>query len=202
MLEVVRSKPMREMDAIDGEEEALVWRAQQGDLSAFDELVRRYRRAVWLVARQHAATAEIAEDVAQDSLLLAYKALPTLADPARFGGWLRAIARNRALRVAPSEARQVPTERTALDALLLRHSQHLANVAPSEEHAWIRDEVAELPEEIRQAMQLYYFEDWPVGRIARFFGLPVTTLKWRLHTGRLQLRKRLEAAGRKDPRDE
>src|SRR5438067_2252887 len=97
----------------------LVLGALIGDLEAFDELVRRFWNAVVVVARQELRTREAAEDVAQDTFLIAFKALPQLDDPEKFAGWLCAIARHRARRVGLRDSRTTPTERTALDCLVL-----------------------------------------------------------------------------------
>ena len=75
----------------------LVVAAILGDFDAFDVLVRRYRAAVVRTA-QAVVGATDAEDVAQDALLLAFKALPSIDDPTRFAPWLMVITRRRALR--------------------------------------------------------------------------------------------------------
>src|SRR5215510_4770692 len=78
-------------------DEVLVVAAIVGDLAAFDELVLRYRPAVVRLA-QSIVGREYGEDIAQDALLLAFKALPSIEDPRKFAAWLSAIARHRALR--------------------------------------------------------------------------------------------------------
>ncbi len=178
--------------------EPLVLNALLGDLEAFDELVRRFRGAVILVAMQSLGSREAAEDLAQETFLLAFKALPQLQDPAHFGGWLCTIARHRARRVGRQEARQEPTEDSKLDALILRHSPALAAcpetaLLRSSEQANLRNALAKLPPDIQLALQLRYFEEWPLARIAEFLSLPLTTIKWRLHRGRELLRLRLTA---------
>src|SRR5215204_1058771 len=83
-------------------DELLVMAAILGNLEAFEELVVRYRPAVVRLARTIVGTNH-AEDVAQDSLLLAFKALPSIEEPRKFGAWLSAITRHRASRVNKSE---------------------------------------------------------------------------------------------------
>lgn len=75
-------------------DEVLVVAAILGDFDAFDDLVSRYRAAV-VRAAQAIVGREDAEDVAQDALLLAFKALPSIEDPGKFAAWLSA---NRASR--------------------------------------------------------------------------------------------------------
>ncbi len=160
----------------------LVCLARDGCRSAFDELARRYRAGVCLIARQTVGDAGRAEDVAQEALLAAFHALPTLADPARFGAWLGAITRHRARRVALQESRFVPLEPAHLD-------QFQAPDAPASGE--LADAFAGLGGDYQTVLRLRYWEEWSVGQIASFLSLPVTTIKWRLHYGREVLRRRL-----------
>lgn len=177
-------------------EEELVLVALLGNMAAFDELVRRYRGAVVRVAMQVLGSRQAAEDVAQETFLLAYKALPQLQDPARFAGWLYAIALHRARRVVRKECRSEAVERSQLDRLILAHCPEMT-VNPSEvlirknDRAQVPAMLKRLPDEYRIALELRYYEEWPVAHIADFLSLPITTVKWRLHYGRNLMRSYL-----------
>src|ERR671933_2461697 len=93
---------MTQDESVDVPDEVLVVAAMLGDLSAFDELCARYRAAVVRAAQGIVGRAD-AEDVAQDALLIAFKALPTLEAPSKFAAWLAAITRHRALRFSRRE---------------------------------------------------------------------------------------------------
>lgn len=160
----------------------LVRRARDGCRAAFDELVRRYRVGVSLTARQIVGDAGRAEDVAQEALLIALRALPTLADPTRFGSWLGAITRHRARRVARQESRFVPLEPAHLDHMQAPRTADTDDLA---------DALAGLGEEYQAVLRLRYWEEWSVAQIAAFLSLPITTIKWRLHYARELLRRRL-----------
>lgn len=190
-------------DAQTGEEELVVY-ALLGSLEAFDELVRRFRPAVVLVANQVLPSRSAAEDVAQEAFLLAFKALPQLKDRAKFAGWLCAIARHRARRIALREQQCVPFEPSKLDRLLLMHSRALAAKPEIEwERQHERDCVLEalerLPSDFRVVLHLQHYEEWAVGRIAAFLSLPITTVKWRLHRGRHLLREYLSRSEEIEP---
>jgi RNA polymerase sigma-70 factor (ECF subfamily) len=105
-------------------DEVLVVAAILGDLAAFNELALRYRAAVVRLA-QTIVGREDAEDVAQDALLLAFKALPSIEDPARFAAWLMTITRNRAWRFS-SQQRPHRAGRVEFDELLLERLMALA----------------------------------------------------------------------------
>src|SRR5262245_39470690 len=80
-------------------DEMLAIAAILGDLRSFDALALRYRAAAYRVAQSIAGN-ELAEDAVQESLLLAFKALPSIEEPAKFASWLYAIVRRVALRMS------------------------------------------------------------------------------------------------------
>src|SRR6476620_7111229 len=73
---------------------ALVVRARDGDRAAFEALVRRTSRLVFARLYLDTGDAHRAEDLLQETLLLAYRSLRSLADPAGFRPWLLTIAHN------------------------------------------------------------------------------------------------------------
>lgn len=78
-------------------ESLLVKAAKQGDISAFEELVKRYDRNVFRIAQHITQNREDAEDVVQDAFLKAYKNLGNFQGQSRFYTWLVRIAVNEAL---------------------------------------------------------------------------------------------------------
>lgn len=175
-------------------DEELVLAAVLGDFGAYDELVRRYRPAVVATARRVAGDGA-ADDVAQDALLIGFKALPQLADPSRFGVWIGAITRNRALRMVRKKSSREESG-SEWDDLILEQTPHLSPtpeqaVETGELRSIVRACVERLSSTLAPAMVLYYFEDMPVRRIAAVLGLTETTVKWRLYQGRLALRRLL-----------
>lgn len=163
----------------------LVSDAKDGDLQAFDVLVLRYRPAVTLMARQIVRERELAEDVVQDSFVTAFKSLGQLDDYERFAAWLGVIVRRKAMRLAAGEKHV----RLPLDEVLLSYVPALVdNIVLAEDLRAVQESFAGLAEDVRTVIVLYYHRGWRVRQIAEFLGLPQTTVKWRLHTGRVQLR--------------
>src|SRR5215510_6753377 len=113
----VFEEPGARMARLESPDELLVVAAILGNLDAFEELVLRYRPAVVRLARTIVGSNH-AEDVAQDALLLAFKALPTIDEPGKFAAWLSAITRHRAMRFNKSET-ALMSKRVALDEALL-----------------------------------------------------------------------------------
>ena len=78
--------------------EDLVRRASQRDVAAFVELTRRFQQFAFGSALAMVGDFQRAEDVVQEAFLAAWASLPTLAEPAAFPAWLRAIVRHCASR--------------------------------------------------------------------------------------------------------
>ena len=176
-------------------DEALVVASCVGHLTAFEELARRYRPAMLAVAERLVGTHDIAEDVVQESLFIAYKALPQLRKPGRFGARLHAITRHRSLRMSQRDMQWEPL--SDLDAVLWNTGVGLVATPEQialrrETHHHLHVAMKRLPDEYQIPLQLHYWEEMPQDRIAAFLDLPLTTIKWRLHKGKRLLRERLE----------
>lgn len=173
-------------------DELLVVAAILGNLDAFEELVVRYRPAVVRLARTIVG-ADDAEDVAQDSLLLAFKALPSIEEPRKFPAWLSAITRNRALRFSKSE-RALSSRRVALDEALLEKIGALAKpLAEKERDEAMIKALDGLPADYAMPLRLRFLDEMPLNRIAAFMGVPLSTVKWRIHHGKKLLRVEVDA---------
>lgn len=174
-------------------DEVLVVAAILGNLDAFDELASRYRAAV-VRAAQAIVGREDAEDVAQDALLLAFKALPSIEDPGKFAAWLSAITRHRAFRFSKRE-RSHQSGRVELDEFLIEQVHALGrpfvNEAESGEELGLALE--SVPADYALVLRLRFLDEMPLKRIGAFLGLPLSTVKWRIHRGKQLLREQVEA---------
>jgi RNA polymerase sigma-70 factor, ECF subfamily len=176
-------------------DELLVMAAILGNLDAFEQLVVRYRPAVVRLARSIVG-ADYAEDVAQDSLLLAFKALPSIEEPRKFAAWLSAITRHRALRFSKTQTVH-SSKRVPLDEALLEKIEALAK--PLHDRALAekdRDEamvaaIDSLTDDYAMPLRLRFLDEMPLNRIAAFMGVPLSTVKWRIHHGKKMLREKL-----------
>jgi RNA polymerase sigma-70 factor (ECF subfamily) len=172
-------------------DEVLVIAAILGNLEAFEELVVRYRPAVVRLARTIVST-DHAEDVAQDSLLLAFKALPGIEEPRKFPAWLSAITRHRALRFSKSETAHM-SKRVALDEALLEKIEALAKpLAEKERDEEMIEALESLPSDYAMPLRLRFLDEMPLNRIAAFMGIPLSTVKWRIHHGKKLLKEKVK----------
>jgi RNA polymerase sigma factor (sigma-70 family) len=170
--------------------EHLVRRAIEGDKAAFVNLTRRFRHFAFGSALAEVGDFQHAEDIVQESFVAAWLALPTLAEPAAFPGWLRGIVRHhvfRALRrkhvqsVPLTEAEELPSTEQPADHILEQRRQAATALAA----------IFELPATLREPAALFFVHECSHQDIAAFLGLSVATVNNRLHAARSQLKRRI-----------
>ena len=165
-----------------------VIQAAKGDLAAFDKLVKKFRPGSVILAAQILKRSDLADDAVQDSFISAFKALPQLTTPEKFTSWLGAIVRHRAKRILAGDRIQI----VPLDELILHHAPSLTTKCfthPDSET--VLESMKGLSADTQAVFELYYFQEWSVREISEFLDLPATTVKWRLHSGRKELRNAL-----------
>jgi RNA polymerase sigma-70 factor (ECF subfamily) len=173
-----------------------VRRVLAGDTGGFEGIVRRWQRRLVNLAWRFCRDRIMAEDMAQEAFVKAFRALHTYRGEAAFSTWLTAIALNS----YRSTVRDRPPVAFDLDPAALRGSapDALADMESRERNLAVRRLVLTLPARYREAMVLYYFEEMNLAETARILGLREGTLKARLHRGRALLRRRLVAIGISD----
>jgi RNA polymerase sigma factor (sigma-70 family) len=174
-------------------EAALVALAIGGDEDAFSELVRR--RQSWLrnLFRRLSRDAALADDLAQQSLLQAWRSLRTLKSVATFGGWLRQLAINvwlAHLRSARSRIDFLDISEAAGDAPA--DSAPAASATASEALDLDRA-LAHLSRDERLCVVLAYNEGMSHSEISTATGLPLGTVKSHIKRGAERLRVLLQA---------
>jgi len=169
-------------------DQELVCAAQAGDRGAFGRLYQRYSRMVHgiLLARVPRAAAE---DLAQDVFLQAMPRLASLRDATRFGGWLAAIARNRAAdyhrQARPTEEIEENFDETAKDGGRTSSKQ-------VSEGLFFLEVVRSLPEAYREPLILRFVEGMTGPEIAERTGLKHGSVRVNLYRGMQMLREKLE----------
>jgi RNA polymerase sigma-70 factor (ECF subfamily) len=167
----------------------LIDRAQAGETAAFEQIVDQHAAPLWRCALVLGQDSHWAEDLAQETLLEAWRSLKRFdARQGRFSTWLFGILRHRFLKgrrrknavlIASEGLEQTPSAVGAPD--------HAAE--SSEDAARIRLAVASLPEENRRVVELRFFAGATLEQIASALDCPLGTVKSRLHYGLEKLRK-------------
>ena len=170
----------------------LVFRCLEGDTDAFGELVGRYQSAVYATAHYYAGKYGAAEDITQESFWAAYRGLPHLKDPNKFGAWLKEIttrtSANWLRRNLPRLRAETPLphRRTVSIEDARRGPEH--TLEKNERYEQVQLAIDSLPERYRLPVVLRYLQELSYEEIARFTGESRDEVRGVLHRAARQLR--------------
>lgn len=187
------------------EQELLVVRCQLGEPAAFDDLVARWHEQLWRYLCGMTADRRVAEDVLQDAWLRILRGIHRLRQPERLRAWLfsivrRAFADRLRLRYAEKDIDSLdePRAQAPADASLrqaVAAGDPAVEALAAEEIEYLRAALGDLSPPDREAMILFYLQEFTLREVADVQEVPVGTVKSRLHRGRRQLRVQLGAKG-------
>jgi len=173
------------------ERELLVARCQLGEPAAFAALVERWHEPLWRYVRGLAADPAAAEEVLQEGWLRILRGIGGLREPERLRSWLFTVVR-----------------RTFLDRLRVRYAEAGFEVLESEppddepppeldreESESLHRAISRLSPPDRETLVLFHLRELDLREVAAVLGVPVGTVKSRLHRARRQLRHELENQG-------
>jgi RNA polymerase sigma-70 factor, ECF subfamily len=182
------------------DESALVAKAREGDLAAFNELVNSYSRKIFRLAKHITQNEEDAEDVLQETFLKAFEHLGNFQGQSKFYTWIVRIAVNESLmklRKRKSD-RSVPLDEpmdTGEDTVV----REIAVWDENPEQKYSREELGQILDEAVQGLRpafrtvfvLRDIEELSTEETAEALGISVPAVKSRLLRARLQLREKL-----------
>lgn len=170
----------------------LVRRVRRGDAAAFDLLYLRYQHKVQALLARYLTRHQDVEDIAQETFIKAYRALPRFRGESAFYTWLYRIAVNTAknhLAARPQRVQTVELDAEDADggelAAALRQEDGPEDAAQSDElKAAIDAAIAALPEDLRSALTLREFNGLSYAQIAEVLDCPVGTVRSRIFRAR------------------
>jgi RNA polymerase sigma-70 factor (ECF subfamily) len=168
--------------SVEVDEASNIQAAIAGYPDAFAELFRTYYPAMYAYAYRLCLHAADAEDVTQETFIRAARALGTYRPEAPFLHWLYKICTNAA---RDSLRRQAHRKRLA-EAAEARHRSD-AEVRATD-HDLAREALASLPETLRTAVALVFFEGLNHRAAARVLGCAETTISWRIFVAKKHLK--------------
>jgi RNA polymerase sigma-70 factor (ECF subfamily) len=182
--------------ARDPEEAVWIARAAAGDEAAFRALVERHQDLAYGLALRILRSAEDAREVAQESFVRAWLALPRFRGESSFATWLHRIVARRALDRAAvlkrRRARETPVEEAA--EIAAPHGASAEEAARARRmEALVRERLSDAQ---RVVVTLFYWEGRSVEQVAETLGMPTGTVKTHLHRARAALREAIEECGR------
>lgn len=195
-----RNGPAASPTTLPEDEAELVQAAQQGNLQAFEELVRRYEHRIYRLAYNITQNRADAEDVTQEAFLKGFEHLPEFHGDSRFYTWLVRIAVNEALMKL---RRRRPNE-LALDEMIETEDdllpREIVDWGPTPDQRYeqrelqriLSEAIARLEPPYRVVFQLRDIEELSTEETAKLLGLSIPAVKSRLLRARLKLRDLLD----------
>ena len=185
-------------------DQKLVVRVQKGDKTAFDLLVRKYQHKVAKLVSRYVRDRREVEDVTQEALIKAYRAIGGFRGESAFYTWLYRIAVNTAKNYLESQGRRPPGSDMEIEGAELIESGEGLRDQATPERQMLTNEIAttvhrvleHLPPDLRTAITLREIEGMSYEEIAEVMDCPIGTVRSRIFRAReaidLELRPLLE----------
>jgi len=177
------------------EDAVLVRKAQQGDMDAFESLVRKYQQRIYALCRRLTGAHQSADDLAQETFIKAYYALERFDAQWPLYPWLRKIALNSGLNYLKSRRRERPLEEGSLGArrmpLAAPADDPEERLERAEFQAKLDGAVESLPADQKSVFVLRFHESMSYEEISRTLDLPIGTVMSRLNRARQKLKSLL-----------
>ena len=163
----------------------LVVRYQRGDRGAFEGLVKLWEPSLFYYLRRLAPSEADAWELLQETWLKLFRSLRSLRDPQALPAFLYTTARNTALsRLRKREFQEIESDPSEV------HDEASGNDISAFDNAeQVHHALDQLPLLQREALTLYFLEDLSLDEMAATLGVPVGTVKSRLHYAKLAMRK-------------
>ncbi len=176
----------------DASEQEIISKAKSGDMNAFEFLIRKYQRLVYALCHRITGAHQTADDLAQDTFLKAYLALPQFIEGREFYPWVRKIALNNCYNFLKKRNREAPLA----DEETLNRPNHLSPHHESPLETTERDEMERKFKEALQALPadqkviftLRAFENLSYAEIAQTLHIPTGTVMSLLSRARRKLK--------------
>lgn len=176
-------------------ESELIRSAAAGDRRAFNDLVERYQDQVYRFLVRTLGSTSDAQDVTQNTFLLAWRKLSQFRGDAKLSTWLTQIAVNQAAsyrrKKKPRAFGEISTGRETERQTVTIADEHepppSARAEGQERDALVQSALDRLSDEYREVLILKEFQDHDYQEIADIVGCPIGTVRSRLHRARLEL---------------
>ena len=173
-------------------ERALVEQARQGDEEAFATLMSMAADRLMSVAFRILRDVGQAEDAVQETIVTAWRTLPSLRDPDRFAGWLYRVL----VHTCYAEARRTRRWKANVQLVGMERTQVSDELLSVDDRDQLERAFRRLSPEQRAVFVMHYHLGMHHPEIAATLGLPLGTVKSRLHYASTALRAAVEADAR------
>jgi len=188
------------LSLVTNEEESLLARARAGDTAAFASLVMPHRDGILRRIQRILHNREDAEDAVQTAILDALRHLDTFQGRSRFSSWLTRIALNAAFMRLRTGRRK---NEASLDEMVVRETARFEVVegrpnpeqecSLKESRLLLAKAIDRLGPLYGEVLHMFHVQELPAKEAARILGVPVGTVKARLHRARSRLSRHLQS---------
>jgi RNA polymerase sigma-70 factor (ECF subfamily) len=176
----------------------LVKRAQNGDLEAYDELIRRYQERIYTIIYNMTSNHDVTDDLAQETFIKAFKALKSFKCDSSFYTWLYRIAVNITLNYIKQQKGKIQMSLNDIDLNVEHHPDMvsfvsektpLRDIGLNELQEKLNEALSKLSEKHRLVVVLHDIEGMSHEEIAKILDCNVGTVRSRLFYARQQLQQ-------------
>lgn len=180
------------MLAVAGLEQLPVKQARAGDPDAWDVLFRRYQLPLYAYVQELVRDEQASLDIVQEAFINAARHIGSLRNDTKFGSWLFGIARQKVIQRWRKPDRTTPLDEThELERFETEDNPSDWLIRQEEEEAFM-NRLDQLPVAHRDVLLLHFLEDFSLEEIAGITGVPVGTVKSRIHHAKRALRELLK----------
>ena len=177
-------------DEMEGQEKetVLVKSMINGDMDAFDCLMKLYQPKALRVAYLISGSYADSEDIVQETFVACYLNRQEIREPKAFKGWFYKTLSRNAWRICRKQKREKPAEEIYPEELIAP-GEMLEDLVMKEEETLLYEAILLLPVKHRTVLVLYYYNEMSIKEIAKACGCLEGTVKSRLHHGKKKLRE-------------
>lgn len=170
----------------------LILAIRQGDILAFEALVKRYQQKLLVFTLRIINNEADAEEVVQDTFVKVYGLIDRVDLEQKFSTYLFEIAKNGAISRLRQVRANLPLEKAYSVAVA---DETVEKLIRAEDAHKVRRAIKRLPARHGRALGLYYFNDLSYQEIAHKIGVPLNTVRTYIHRAKQALRKDLAQNG-------
>ena len=183
-------------------ERELVKTAIEGDESIFWALYEIYKEKIYRTACLLTGNSSDADDISQETWIVAYNKIRTLKDPGKFSSWIYVILKRSAFRFLRRKKTEVLVdeitdfrEKEIYEYPASSTGTPMSNILRTEREDILQRCVLSLDKKQRMVIILFYYNDFSIEQISEIMHAPPGTIKSRLHTARENLHTALQKEG-------
>ena len=178
-------------------DDALVEQSQQGDLAAFEALIRKHQRMIHSLTFRMTGSMDDSEDLSQETFVRAYRNIAVYRADCKFSTWLYRIAMNVCLTWRDRETVRARTNRNWTENQTIGADGHNSEVA-RQLSAKLHEALLKLPSKQRAAVMLTMYDGMNHAEAAQVLNCSETTVSWRVFTAKRKLKHLLSLTGERE----